>query len=75
VKVSKACSGAEAHAVWTETIKRLVHRYLENRNTRRAFRRGGAENRIVALYEGRGWSDATERDLIGDLTNIYGSHL
>jgi hypothetical protein len=74
VKVLKACSGEETHAVWTETIKRVVHRYLQDRNTRRAFRLGSAENKIVALYEGRCWCDATERELVDDITNIYGSH-
>jgi uncharacterized protein YjiS (DUF1127 family) len=34
-------------------------------------RRGCAENKIVA--EGRRWCDATERELIGDITN--GRHL
>ena len=71
----QACSGEESHAVWTGTLKRLVNRYLEHRNKRRALRGGGAENKIVALYEGRCWCDATERELIGDITNIHGSHL
>jgi hypothetical protein len=75
MKALKACLGEETHTVWTATLKRLIHRYLEDRNTRRAFRGGGAEDRIVALYEGRSWCDATERELIGDITNIYGSHL
>jgi hypothetical protein len=59
----------------TGTIKRLIHRYLEGRNKLRAFRRGSSEGRIVARYEGRRWCDATERELIGDITNIHGSHL
>jgi hypothetical protein len=75
MKVLQACSGEETHAVWSGTIKRLIHRYLEDRNKRRAFRRGSSENKIVALYEGRRWCDATERELIGDITNIRGSHL
>jgi hypothetical protein len=79
VKVLKACSGVETHTVWTETIKLFIHRYLEDRSTRRALRRRvveiKAENKIVALYEGRCWCDATERELIGDITNVYGSHL
>jgi glutathione S-transferase len=75
MKVLQACSGEETHAVWTGTIKRLIHRYLEDRNKRRAFRRGSSENRIVARYEGRRWCDATERELIGDITNRHGSHL
>jgi len=48
---------------------------LEHRNTRRALRRGSAKNKIVAPYEGRRWCDATERELIGDITNSHGSHL
>ena len=48
---------------------------LEHRNKRRALRRGSAENKIVAPYEGRRWCDATERELIGDITNSHGSHL
>jgi hypothetical protein len=56
-------------------IKRLIHRYLERRKKRRALRLGGAENEIVAPYEGRRWCDATERELIGDITNIHGSHV
>jgi hypothetical protein len=75
VKALRASLREETHAAWMEAIKRLVHGYSENRNARRAFRRGSAENRIVESYEGRGWGDATERDLIEDLTNIYGSHL
>ena len=71
----QACSGEETHAVWTGTLKRLVHRYLEHRNKRRALRGSSAENEIVALYQGRRWCDATERALVGDITNIHGSHL
>ena len=73
MKVLQACSGEET--VWTGTIKRLIRRYFEYRNKRRALRLGGAENRIVATYEGRRWCDATERELIGDITNRHGSHL
>ncbi len=90
-----------AEPVRTGTIKRLLHRYLEHRNKRRALaelrsldprilkdiaidrsevasivygdpkgrRRGCAENKMVAPYEGRRWCDATERELIGDITN------
>jgi len=75
MKVLQAGSGEETHAVWTGTIKRLIHRYLERRNKRRAVRRDRAENKIVARYEGRRWCDATERELIGDITNRPGSHL
>jgi predicted GIY-YIG superfamily endonuclease len=74
VKVLQACSGEETHTVWTGAIKRLIHRYFEHRNKRRAFRRGSAENNIVAPYEGRRWCDATERELIGDI-NSHGSYL
>jgi hypothetical protein len=74
VKALQACSG-ETRTVWTGTIRRLIHRYLEDRNKPRAFRRGSAENRIVATYEGRRWCDATERELIGDIMNSHGSHL
>ena len=75
MKALQACSSEEMHTVWTGTIKRLVHRYLEHRNKRRALRRCSAENKIVAPYEGRRWCDATERELIGDITNRHGSHL
>jgi hypothetical protein len=75
VKVPQACSAEETRTVWTRTIKRLIHRYLEHRNKRCALRRGGAENKIAAPYEGRRWCDATERELIGDITNRQGSHL
>jgi hypothetical protein len=75
MKVLQACSGDATHTVWTVTIKRLVHRYFEHRNRRRALRRDSAENRIAAPYEGRRWCDATERELIGDITNRHGSHL
>jgi hypothetical protein len=73
---SKACSlaaNSAAYTVSTGTIKRLIHRYLEHRIKRRALRLGSAENKIV--YEGRRWCDATERELIGDIKNIHGSHL
>jgi hypothetical protein len=75
MKVLQACSGEETRTVWTGTIKRLIHRYLEHRNKRRALRRDSAENKIVAHYEGRRWCDATERELIGDITNNHGSRL
>jgi hypothetical protein len=82
MKVLHACSSEETHTVGTGTIKRLIHRYLEHRNKRRVFRRGSAENKIVAPYEeivapyeGRRWCDATERELIGDITNSHSSHL
>ena len=75
MKVLQACSGEETHAVWTGTIKRLIHRYLEHRNKRRALRRDITENKMVAPYEGRRWCDATERELICDITNSHGSHL
>ena len=73
MKVLQACSGQEP--VWTGTIKRLIRRYFEYRNKRCALRPGSAENRIVATYEGRRWCDATERELIDDITNGHGSHL
>jgi hypothetical protein len=73
MKVLQAWSGEET--VWTGTIKRLIRRYFEYRDKRRALRPGSAENRIVATYEGRGWCDATERELIGDITNRHSSHL
>jgi hypothetical protein len=66
-------ANSAAYIVWTGTIKRLIHRYLEHRIKRRALRLGNAENKIV--YEGRRWCDATERELIGDIKNIHGSHL
>jgi uncharacterized protein YjiS (DUF1127 family) len=101
--VLQAYSGAES--VWTGTIKRLLRRYLEHRNKRRALaelksldpiilkdmaidrsevsaivygdpkgrRRSCAENKIVA--EGRRWCDATERELIDDITNGRRLHL
>ena len=75
MKVLQTCSGEETHTVWTGTIKRLIHRYLEHRNERRAFRLGSAENRIAAPYEGRRWCDATERELISNIMNgRNGSH-
>jgi hypothetical protein len=75
MKVLQACLGDETYTAWTGTIKRLIHRYLVHRNKRRALRRGSEENKIVAPYEGRRWCDATERELIGDITNSHGSHL
>jgi hypothetical protein len=75
MKVLQACSGGETRIVWTGTIKRLIRRYFERRNERRALRDGSAENKIVAQYEGHRWCDATERELIGDITNNHGSHL
>ena len=75
MNVLHACSGKKTHTVWMGTIKRLTHRYLEHRNKRRELRVGSAENDIVARYEGRRWCDATERELIGDITNIHSSHL
>jgi hypothetical protein len=75
MKVLQACAGEGTHSVWTGAIKRLVHRYLEPRNKRCAVRRSSAENEIVSRYEGRCWCDATERELIGDITNIHRSLL
>jgi hypothetical protein len=75
MKVPQACAVEETRLVWTGPIKRLFYRYLEHRNTRRALRRGGAENEIASPYPGRRWCDATERELLGDITNIHGSHL
>lgn len=75
MKMLQAYAGEETHAAWPGTIKRLIHRYLEHRNKRRALRRGSAENKIASPYEGRRWCDATERELIDDITNIHGSHL
>jgi len=75
MKVLQACAAEESHTVWTGTIKRLIHRYLEHRNKRRALRRSSAENKLVAPYEGRRWCDATERELIGDILNKLGPHL
>jgi hypothetical protein len=56
-------------------INRLIHRYVEHRNRRRAFRLASAEKKIVAPYEGRRWCDATERELISDIRNIRSWHL
>ena len=75
MKVLQARSGARTHTGWTGTIERLIQRYLERRAERRAFRRSSAENEIVTPYEGRRWCDATERELIGDITNSHSSHL
>jgi hypothetical protein len=72
MKVLQACAGEETQTVWTRTIRRLIHRYLEHRNKRRALRRGRAENKIVAPYEGRRWCDTTERELIADIMNGHG---
>jgi hypothetical protein len=74
MKVLQAYSGEETQTVWVETIKRLLHRYLEHRKKRRMFRRACAENGIVVSYEGRRWCDATERELIGDIKNGHRSH-
>jgi hypothetical protein len=75
MKVLHACSGEKTHTGWMGTIKRLIHRYLENRNKRSALMRGNAEDKIMAPYEGWRWCDATERQLIGDITNRHSSHL
>jgi len=75
MKVLQVCSGEETHTVWTGTIKRFIYSYLEHRKKRRALRRGSAENKLAAPYEGRRWCDATERELIGHITNSHGSHL
>jgi hypothetical protein len=75
MKVLQACADEEIHTVWTGTIKRLIHWYLEHRNKRPALRRVSAENKLVAPYEGRRWCDATERVLIGDIANGHGPHL
>jgi len=69
MKVLQTCSGEEIPTAWTGTIKRLIRRYLEHRDKRRALRRGSAENEIVTPYEGRRWCDATERELLGDIMN------
>jgi hypothetical protein len=74
MKVLQVCSDEET-TVWTGTIKRFIHSYLEHRNKRRELRRGSAENKLAAPYGGRRWCDATERELIGDITNSHGSHL
>ena len=72
MKVLHVCSDDETHTVGTGMIKRLIHSYLEHRNKRRALRRGSAENKIVAPYEGRRWCDSTERELIGDAMSGHG---
>jgi hypothetical protein len=74
MKTVQAFLGEEIQTVWTGTIKRLRHRYLEHRNKWRALRRGYAENRIVAPYEGRRWCGATKRELIPDITNGHRRH-
>jgi hypothetical protein len=73
MKSMQAYSWEKTQTVWTETIKRLLHHYFEYRNRRRALRRG-AENSIMTPYEGRRWCDATERELISDITNRNRSH-
>jgi hypothetical protein len=78
MKVLQPRPGGETHPVWTGAIKRLIQRYLAHRNERRALRRGAenkAENEIASPYEGRRWCDATERELIGNITNIHRSRL
>jgi hypothetical protein len=75
MKALQACAGGETRTMWMGAIKRLIHRFLEHRNKQRALWHSSAENLIVSTYEGRCWCDATERELIGDITNIYGSHL
>jgi hypothetical protein len=72
MKALQAPAGAKTHAGWTGAIKRLIQRYLARRTERRAFRRGSVENKIAAPYEGRRWCDATERELIGDITKSNG---
>ena len=72
MKVPQVCSGDETHTVGTGMIKRLIHSYLEHPNKRRALRRGSAENKIVAPYEGRCGCDSTERELIGDIMSGHG---
>jgi hypothetical protein len=37
MKVLQVYSAEETQTVWTGTIKRLLHRYLEHRNKRRAL--------------------------------------
>ena len=69
MKALQACSSEKTHTVFTETIKRLIHRYLEHRHKRRALRRVSAANEIVTPYEGRRWCDETERELIGNIMN------
>jgi hypothetical protein len=71
---SRIYSGEETQTARMGTLKRLLHRYLENRNKRRRIRRACAENDIVVSYEGRRWCDATERQLIGDIKNGHRSH-
>jgi hypothetical protein len=74
MKVVQAYSGDETHTVWTGAIKRFIHRYLEHRKKRRALGHNSVEHKLAAPYEGRRWCDATERELIGDITNSHGSH-
>ena len=73
MKVLQVCSGEEIHTVRTGSIKRIIRRYLEYRDKRRALRRGHA-NEIAAPYGGRRWCDATERELIGDVMNSRNLH-
>jgi hypothetical protein len=75
MKVLQACSSEEIHTVGTGTIKELIHRYLKYRSKHRALWPGSAKNKIMPPYEGRRWCDATERELIGDITNGHGPHL
>jgi len=75
MKALQACSAEATQPDWTETIKRLFRRYLKYRQERRARRRARAENNILALYQGRRWCDATERELINDITSGHDSHL
>jgi hypothetical protein len=75
MKVLQADAGMETHTAWTGTLRRLIHGYFEQRNKRRALRRGSAENKIASPCEGRRWCDATERELIGEITNCHGSRL
>jgi hypothetical protein len=75
MKVLQAGAGEDTLPVWMGTIKWLIHRYLEHRNKQRALRRGSTDNKIMSPYEGRRWCDATERELLDDITNSHGSHL
>jgi hypothetical protein len=75
VKVLQACPGGETHSVWPATIKRLIHRFLKRRRERRARRRDHAEGKLAAPYEGRRWCDATEREILDNITKIDSSRL
>jgi hypothetical protein len=68
MKSMQAYLGAETHTVWREPIKRLLQHYFEYRD-RRCTPARGAENSIGTPYEGRRWCDATERELISNITN------